>query len=87
MALFILLKNRKAKELARIFVREVWTLLRLPKTVFLDGVMGFIKSFWSEVIRLLELELDKSSVYYSQTEGQTERVNQILEQYLHSYFI
>ena len=36
-------------------------------------------------MRLLEVELDKSSVYYPQTEGQTERVNQILEHYLQTY--
>jgi len=36
-------------------------------------------------MRLLEVELDKSSVYHPQTDGQTERVNQILEHSLRRY--
>jgi len=33
----------------------------------------------------LEVELDKLSAYHPQTDGQTERVNQILEHYLRTY--
>jgi len=36
-------------------------------------------------MRLLEVKFDKSSAYYPQTDGQTERVNQILEHYLSTY--
>ena len=36
-------------------------------------------------MRLLQVELDKSSAYHPQTDGQTERVNQILEHYLRTY--
>jgi len=59
MAHFIPLKNSKAKELALIFVREVWRLHGLPKRVVSDPDMAFMSSIWSEVIRLLEVELDK----------------------------
>jgi len=60
MAHFIPLKNRKVKELALIFVREVWRLHGLPKRVVSDRDTAFMSSFWSEVMRLLEVELDKS---------------------------
>ena len=36
-------------------------------------------------MRLLEVELDKSSAYHLQTKCQTERVNQIWEYYLRTY--
>jgi len=85
MAHFIPLKNRKAKELALIFVRELWRLHGLPKRVVSDRDTAFMSSFWSEVMRLLEVELDKLSAYHPQTDGQTERVNQILEHYLRTY--
>jgi len=85
MAHFIPLKNRKAKELALIFVREVWRLHGLPKRVISDPDTVFMSSFWSEVMRLLEVELDKSSAYHSQSDGQTEPVNQVLEHYLRTY--
>jgi len=38
-------------------------------------------------MRLLAGKLDKSSAYHPQTDGQTERVNQILEHYLRAYCI
>jgi len=77
MAHFIPLKNRKARELALILVREVWGLHGLPKRVISDRDTVFMSSFWSGVMRLLEVELDKSSAYHPQTDSQTERVNQI----------
>ena len=82
---FITLKNQKAKEMALIFVREVWRLYGLPKRVISDQDMVFMSSFWREVMRLLVVELDKSSAQHPQTDGQTERVNQILEHYLRTY--
>jgi len=85
MAYFIPLKNRKAKELALIFVREVWRLHGLLKRVVSDGDPVFMSSFWSEVIKLLEVNLDKWSVYHPQTDGKTERFKQILEHYLRTY--
>jgi len=61
MAHFIPLKNRKAKELVLIFIREVWRLHGLPKRVVSDRDTVSMSSFWSEVMRLLEVEVDKSS--------------------------
>jgi len=45
MAYFIPLKNRKAKELALIFVRKVWRLHGLPKWVISDRDTVFMSSF------------------------------------------
>jgi len=72
MAHFIPLKNRNAKELAGIFMREIWQLHGLLKRIVLDRDTVFMSAFWQEVMRLLEVALDKSSAYYSQTDGQTE---------------
>jgi len=72
MAYFISLKNRKAKELAGIFVSEIWRLCLLLKTIVSDRDTVFMSSFWQEVMRLLEVALDKSSAYYPQTDGETE---------------
>jgi len=72
MADFIPLKNREAKELAGIFVCEIWRLHRLPKRIVSDRDMVFMSSFWQEVMRLLEVVTDKSSAYHPQTDGQTE---------------
>jgi hypothetical protein len=87
MAHFVPLKNRKAKELALAFVREIWRLHGLPKRVVSDRDTVFTSSFWTEVMRLIEVEQDKSSAYHPQTDGQTERVNQVLEHYLRTYCV
>jgi len=85
MAHLIPLKNRKAKELELIFVMEVWRLHGLLKRVVSDRDTVYMSSFWNEVRRLLDVELDKSSAYHAQTDSQTERVNQILKHYLRMY--
>jgi len=72
MAHFIPLKNQKAKGLAGIFVCEIWRLYGLPKRIVLDRDMVFMSSFWQEVMRLLEVALDKSSTYHPKTDSQTE---------------
>jgi len=85
MAHFIPLKNRKAKDLALIFVKEVWRMHGLPKRVISDRDTVFMSSIWGEVMRLLEVQLDKLSAYHPQTDGQTELINQILENCLRTY--
>ena len=85
MAHFIPLKNRKAKELARIFVQEIWRLHGLPLRIVSDRDSAFMSNFWEAVMEMLEVNLDRSSAYHPQTDGQTEQVNQILEQYLWMY--
>jgi len=44
-----------------------------------------MSSFWQEVMWLLEVALDKSLACHPQTDGQRERVNQVLEHYLRTY--
>ena len=45
----------------------------------------FTSKLWSEVIRLLDVTQDMSIAYHPQIDGQTEQVNQVLEQYLRMY--
>jgi len=56
---FITLKTRKGKELALAFIREIWRLHGLPKRVVSDKRdTVFMSLFWTEVLRLIEVELD-----------------------------
>jgi len=67
-------------------VHQIWRLHGLPKRIVSDRDMLFMSWFWQEVMRLLEVALDKSSPYHPQTDGQTEQVNQVLEHYLRTYY-
>ncbi|MBW0516585.1 hypothetical protein O181_056300, partial [Austropuccinia psidii MF-1] len=45
----------------------------------------FVSSFWTQLCQQLKILRDLSTSFHPETDGQTERVNQILEQYLWSY--
>ena len=85
MAYFIPLHNRLAHNLALAFIREVWRLHGLPVGVVSDRDMVFTSKLWSEIMRLLDISQDMSTAYHLQTDGQTETVNQALDQYLRPY--
>ena len=54
----------------------------MPLVVVSDGDTVFTSKLWTEVMRLLDVSQDMCTAYHPQTDGQTERVNQVLEQYL-----
>jgi transposase InsO family protein len=51
----------------------------LPWTIVSDRGAQFVARFWEQLQESLGTKLIRSSAYHSQTDGQTERVNQILE--------
>ncbi len=54
----------------------------LPKKVISDRDPCFTATFTKELCHLLDIEQNISSAYHPQTDGQSERTNQWLEQYL-----
>jgi len=67
---------------ANLYVRNVWKLHGLPRKVISDRGPQFVALFMKELYRLLGIEAASSTAYHPQTDGQTERVNQELEQYI-----
>ena len=76
-----------ADELAEILVRKV--VLRMsagyPKSIVSDRGSVFTAKFWSALCYHLKIRRNLSTAFHPQTDGQTERQNQTLEQYLRSY--
>jgi hypothetical protein len=54
----------------------------VPKLIISDRGAQFIARFWEQLQHALGTKLIRSSAYHPQTDGQTERVNQILEDML-----
>jgi transposase InsO family protein len=54
----------------------------VPKKIVSDRVTQFTSKFWERLHEALDTQLRFSSAYHPQTDGQTERVNQILEDML-----
>jgi hypothetical protein len=67
---------------ARLFVQHVWRHHGLPRKVVSDRGPQFVAEFTRELYRLLGVKLAATTAYHPQGDGQTERVNQELEQYL-----
>jgi len=71
-----------AKGLARLFRDNIWKLHGLLESVVLDRGPQSAAELTKELNRMLGIETRLSMVFYPQTDGQTERMNQELEQYL-----
>jgi len=67
---------------ANLYLRNIWKLHGLLRKVISNRGLQFVAAFMKELYRLLGIEAATSTAYHPQTDGQTERVNQELEQYL-----
>jgi len=83
---FILTTEKTSVEgLAKLFRDNVWKLHGLPESIILDKEPQFMAGIMRELNRMLGIESKLSTAFYSQTNGQIERVNQELEQYLRMF--
>ena len=55
---------------------------RLPESIILDRGVQFAAEMIKELNNLLGIQTKLSTAYHPQTDGQTKRINQELEQYL-----
>jgi len=67
---------------AHLFHNHVWKHHGLPRKVVSDRGPQFVAEFTWELYRLLGIRLAATTAYHPQGDGQTEWVNQELEQYL-----
>ncbi|CAM8882492.1 unnamed protein product [Rhodiola kirilowii] len=74
-----------AEKVARIFVREICRLHGIPGSITSDRDPVFTSAFWREIFKLQGTKLMRSSAYHPQTDGQTEVINRVLEDYLRCY--
>ena len=67
------------------FRDNVWKLHGLPESIILDRGPQFVAGIMWELNRVLGIESKLSTAFHPQTDRQTERVNQELEQYLRMF--
>ena len=65
-----------------LYISQIVRLHGVPRTIILDRGPRFIACFQEHLHQALGTKLIRSSAYHPQTSGQTERVNQILEDLL-----
>jgi transposase InsO family protein len=69
-------------QLAKFYVSRIVCLHGVPKKIVSDRGTQFTLRFWERLHETLDTQLCFSSAYRPQTDDQTERVNQILEDML-----
>jgi len=74
-----------AEGLARLFRDNVWKLHGLPESIISDRGPQFVAGLMKELNGMLGIKSKLSTAFHPQTDGQTERVNQELEQYLRMF--
>jgi len=78
-------EKTSAEGLARLFRDNVWKLHGLPESIILDRGPQFAAGLIEELNEMLGIKSKLLTVFHSQTDRQTERVNQELEQYLRMF--
>jgi IS30 family transposase len=74
-----------APKIAKLFLQHVFTKHGVPLHVTCDCGLEFTSQFFRSLGNLLNINLHFTSGYNPQADGQSERANQMLEQYLWHY--
>ncbi|MBW0497500.1 hypothetical protein O181_037215 [Austropuccinia psidii MF-1] len=69
-------------DLAPLFIKNIFSKHVLPSSIVSDKGSLFVSSFFTNLCQQLKISRDLSTAYHPETDGQTERVDQIIEQYL-----
>ena len=75
-------EGTSAEGLVRLFRDNVWKLHGLPESVMSDRGLQFVAELTKELNRILRIQTKLSTTFHPQTDGQTERMKQEVEQYL-----
>jgi transposase InsO family protein len=82
---FVSCPDLETPTVARLFLKHVWKHHGLPDSIVSDRGTQFISAFWDELTRQLKIDARLSTAYHPETDGQTERTNAVMEQYLRAY--
>lgn len=73
------------EEAARLFFSNVVKYFGIPEDIVSDRDSRFIDKFWVELFKMMGTECKFSTTNYPQMDGQAERVNALLKEYLRHY--
>ena len=75
-------KEINARQFSELFMREILQLHGLPQDIITDRGSIFTSELWKQTTKKLGIERRLSTAFHPQMDGQTERTNSTLEQYL-----
>ncbi|KAH0607354.1 uncharacterized protein H6S33_002388 [Morchella sextelata] len=74
-----------SEDVAQLYLRNIWKLHELPTHVTSDHGTQFTAKFWKALCKHLDIEARMSIAFQPEIDGQTERLNPVMEQYLRGY--
>ena len=78
-------KKLNAESLADLFLKHVWKHHGLPQSIVSDRGSQFISDFWNFLCKMLGIKAQLLTAWYPETDGQTECINSVMEQYLQAH--
>jgi hypothetical protein len=70
------------ERLAKLYMKEVVRLHGVPRSIVSDRDPRFVSEFWEGLHGSMGTKLNRSTAYHPESDGQTERVNQIMQDML-----
>jgi transposase InsO family protein len=74
-----------ARQLARLFFDHIVKIHGVPDSIVSHRGTLFVSKFWKALLSLMKIKRNLSSAYHPESDGQTERTNRTLEQFLRCY--
>jgi hypothetical protein len=74
-----------AEDVSRIFIQEIYRLHGALVSVVSDRDIRFVNEFWKHLSQRLQLSIRMTVAHRPEGDGQTERMNAVLEQHLRAY--
>ena len=71
-----------AEELTRLYIKYMARIHGLPQSIVIDRRSVFTSRFWRALCVLWKVQIRLSTAFHPQTDGQTEKLNAVMEQYL-----
>jgi len=78
-------KTINARGMAELFLKYIWCREGYPDSIVSDRGPQFVSSFWAEICRILGTKVKLSTAFHPQTDGQTEIMNQYIDQRLRPF--
>ena len=78
-------KDMSSEELSLLFLREVFRLHGVPRSIISDRDGRFLSAFWTTFMASLGTSLKVSTAFHPCTDGQSERSNQTMQQLVRAF--
>ena len=77
--------THKAANIVDVYMKEITRLHGIPKTIVSSGDPKFTSKIWKGLFNGFGTNLNFSIAYHPESDGQTKRVNQVIEYMLRTY--